>query len=74
MGPSPPAIVLINRSLAKSDQKVSEVLKELNASQAREKTTSEAMNVEKATFEEVTKRLESRVNSLEAELERSREW
>lgn len=64
---------LIDFSLAKSDQKVSEVLKELSASQAREKAVAEARKVEKATFEEVTKRLESRVSGLEAELERSRE-
>jgi hypothetical protein len=66
-------IVLIDHSLEKSDQKVSEVLKELSASQAREKVVSEARKVEKASFEEATKRLETRVSSLEAELERSRE-
>ena len=69
----PLAIVLIDHSLAKSDQKVSEVLKELSTSQAREKAASEARKVERASFEESTKRLESRVSSLEAELERSRE-
>lgn len=64
---------LINHSLAKSEQKVSEVLKELNASQTREQAVSEAGKVDKATFEEATKRLESRVSSLEVELDRSRE-
>jgi len=60
-------------SLAKSEEKVSEVLKELKASQTRENAISEARKVDKATFEEATKRLEGRVSSLEAELERSRE-
>jgi len=55
------------------EQKNSEVLKELNATQARERAVSEASKVDKATFEEATKRLESRVSSLEAELDRSRE-
>ena len=59
------ATVLTSRSLAKSEQKTSEVLKELNVSQ-------EARKIEKATFEETTKRLENRVGSLEGELERSR--
>jgi len=68
-----PVIVLMNHSLAKSEEKVSEVLKELNASQTRENAVSEAKKVDKATFEEATKRLEDRVGSLEAELERSRE-
>ena len=63
----------MDHSLLKSDEKVSEVLKELCASQARERTVSEAGKIERATFEEATKRLESRVSNLEAELERSRE-
>ena len=67
------AIVLINNSLEKSEQKTSEVLKELNASQTREMVVSEGRKVDKAAFEEVTRRLESRVNSLEAELDRARE-
>ena len=66
-------IVLTNHSLAKSEQKIFEVLKELDASQARERAVSEARKVDKVTFEEATKRLETRVSSLEAELERSRE-
>lgn len=69
----PSAIVIIDHSLAKSDQKVSEVLEELNASQSRENAISEASKVEKATLEEGIKRLESRVRSLEGDLERSRE-
>ena len=73
MEPLSTATILINHSLAKSDQKVSELLKELGASQAREKAVSEAKKVEKATFEEVTKQLEVRVSSLGAELERSRD-
>jgi exonuclease VII small subunit len=72
-GICPSAIVLTNHSLAKSEQKISEVLKELNASQTRERAVSEARKVDKAAFEEATKRLESRVSSLEAELDRSRE-
>jgi hypothetical protein len=60
------AIFLINHSLAKTEQKNSEIVKELNVA-------SEARKVDKATFEEATRRLESRVSSLEAELERSRE-
>jgi len=50
-----PVIVLINHSLAKSEEKVSEVLKELNASQTRENTVSEARKVNEATFKEVTR-------------------
>ncbi|KAF9652189.1 hypothetical protein BDM02DRAFT_3109613 [Thelephora ganbajun] len=60
-------------SLAKLEHKISELLEDLNASQAREKGVSEARKADKATFEEATRRLESRVGSLEAELERSRE-
>lgn len=66
-------IVLISHSLSKSEQKISEVLKELNVSEMREKAVLETMKINKATFEEATKRLESRVSSLEAELDRSRE-
>ena len=69
----PSTVVLTNHSLEKSEQKISEVLKELDASQTRERVVSEARRVDKATFEEATKRLESRVSSLEAELDRSRE-
>ena len=59
--------------MEKLEQKISEVLKELNASQTFFRTISEARRVEKATFEEATKRLESRVSSLEAQLDHSRE-
>lgn len=68
------AIFLMNRSLAKLEQQNAEVLKELNASRTRETAVSEARKVERAAFEEATKRLENRVGSLEAELERSRDW
>ena len=67
------AVALTNHSLEKSVQKISEVLEELNASRTLERTVSEARKIDRATFEEATKRLESRVSSLEAELERSRE-
>lgn len=66
-------IVLIIHSLSKSEQKISEVLKELNVSETREKVVLETMKINKATFEEATKRLEGRVSSLETELIRSRE-
>ena len=69
----PPGVVLTNHSLEKSEQKISKVLEELNASQNRERAVSEARKVDKATFEEATKRLEGRVSSLEGELDRSRE-
>ena len=73
MEPASLKIVLMNCSLAKSEQRVSEVLEELNASQTREGAVSEARKIDQAIFGEATKRLESRVSSLEAELERSRE-
>ena len=63
----------MKHSLEKLDQKFSELLKELNAAQTREQVASEARKVEKATFEEAKKRFESRVSSLEADIERSRE-
>jgi hypothetical protein len=62
----PSKFFILGHSLAKSAQKVSEVLKELNASLIREKFISETSKVEKAALEEGMKRLESRVNSLEA--------
>jgi hypothetical protein len=68
------AIILKSHSLVKSEQKISEVFGELNASQTREKVVIQARGVDQATFEEATRRLESRVSSLEAELERSRQW
>ena len=61
-----PATVLTSRSLEKSEQKISEVLEELNAFRNRERA-------DKAAFEKATKRLESHVSSLEAELSQSRE-
>lgn len=67
------AIILTNCSLEKSEQKISELLQELNASQTRERAISEAGKFDKATSDEATKRLESRVSGLEAELDRSRE-
>lgn len=63
----------MNRNLAKSEQSISEVLEELNASQNRKKADSEASKIYKATFEVATKRLENHVSSLEAEVERSKE-
>ena len=73
----PSAAVLTTHRLGKSEQKISEVLEELNASQNRERAVSEARRVDKAAFEaafeEATKRLEGRVSGLEAELDRSRE-
>ena len=68
------AIILKIHSLVKSEQRISEVLEELNASQTREKVVTETRKVDEATFKEATRRLESRVSSLEAELRRSREW
>lgn len=67
-------IILKSRSLVTSEQRISEVLEELKASQTRERAVTEASKIEKGVFEEATRRLESRVNSLEAELGRSREW
>lgn len=68
------AIILKTHSLVESERRISEVLEGLNASQAREKAVTEARKVDEATFKEATRRLESRVSSLEAELGRSREW
>ena len=68
------AIILKNHSLVKSEQRVSEVLEELKASQTHERAVAEASKFDKGAFEEATRRLESRVSSLEAELGRSREW
>lgn len=69
-----PRIALTAYSLEKLEQKISEVLEELNLSQSREKAITETRKVDKATFEEATRRLEKRVSGLEAELEHSREW
>lgn len=77
MRPVEPAlsrIALTTYSLEKLEQKISEVLEELNRSQSHEKVITETMKFDKATFEEATRRLENRVSGLEAELERSREW
>ena len=68
-----PVVVLIDHSLEKSEQKVSEILEQLKASQIRENAISEAKNVDKAASKEAIKRLESRVSSLEGDLGRSRE-
>ena len=68
------AVILKNNSLVKSEQSISKVLEELNASQTHEKAVTEARKVDKATFEEATRRLEAHLSSLEAELGRSREW
>lgn len=67
------AVVLTSHSLERSEQKVSEVLEQLSASQTRERAISETSKIDKATFEEARKLLESRVGSLQAELDRSRE-
>ena len=74
MGSAFYAIPLTSYSLEKLEQKISEVLEELNGSQSREKAITETRKVDKATFEEATRRLENRVSDLEAELERSRKW
>lgn len=68
------AIILKSHSLVKSEQRISEVLEELKASQTRERAVTETSKIDKSVFEEATRRLESRVSSLEAELGRSREW